>query len=117
MRFLEKHYASDSAEFVVIYGRRRVGKTELAVRFSQHKPHIYFLADRRPETELISELKQRMSQHLKDESFAKLEIKDWTELFQEFTKWNKNHKAIIIIDEFPTIIEANRSIAEEVIMQ
>lgn len=109
LRFLEKHYASDSAEFIVIYGRRRVGKTELAVRFSRNKPHIYFLVDRRPETELIQELKQRMSQYLKDESFVKLDIKDWIELFQEFIKWNKNRRTIIIIDEFPMLIETNHA--------
>jgi hypothetical protein len=109
LHFLDKHFKSDNAELIVIYGRRRVGKTELAVRFSKNKPHIYFLADRRLETELIQELKRRMSFYLEDESFAKLEVKDWIELFQEFIKWNTNKKTIIIIDEFPTLIETNRA--------
>jgi AAA+ ATPase superfamily predicted ATPase len=109
LSFLEKHYTSNSAEFVVIYGRRRIGKTELTIKFSKNKPHTYFLADRRPETELIQELKQRMSLYLKNESFAKLDIKNWIELFQEFTKWNKTQKTIIIIDEFPTLIETNHA--------
>jgi AAA+ ATPase superfamily predicted ATPase len=109
LSFLEKHYKSKSAEFIVIYGRRRVGKTELALRFSKNKPHIYFLADRRPETDLLNELKQRISAFLKDESFAKLAVKDWLELFQEFTEWNKTQHTIIIIDEFPLLIETNRA--------
>ncbi len=109
LSFLEKHYKSNSAEFVVIYGRRRIGKTELTIKFSRNKPHVYFLADRRPETELIQELKQRMSLYLKNESFAKLDVKNWIELFQEFTKWNKTPKTIIIIDEFPTLIETNHA--------
>ena len=110
LQFLEQHYKTETAELIIIYGRRRVGKTELALQFSKNKPHLYFLADRRPETELIRELKNRMSSHLKDESFAKLAIKDWIELFQEFTKWNKTQHTIIIIDEFPTLIEANHAI-------
>jgi hypothetical protein len=110
LHFLDKHFKSDNAELIVIYGRRRIGKTELAVRFSKNKPHIYFLADRRPETELIQELKRRMSLYLEDESFAKLEVKDWIELFHEFIKWNANKKTIIIIDEFPTLIETNRAV-------
>jgi AAA+ ATPase superfamily predicted ATPase len=109
LSFLEKHYKSKSAEFIVIYGRRRVGKTELALRFSKNKLHIYFLADRRPETDLLNELKQRMGTFLKDESFAKLAVKDWPELFQEFTKWNKTQHTIIIIDEFPLLIETNHA--------
>src|SRR3990170_8245621 len=110
LRFLDEHYKTKAAELVVIYGRRRVGKTEFTIHFSKNKPHIYFLADQRPEAELIQELKQRMSLYLQNESFAKLAIKDWIELFNEFTKWNKNTHTIIIIDEFPTLIETNRAI-------
>ena len=92
LQFLENHYKTETAELVVIYGRRRIGKTELSLQFSKNKPHIYFLADRRPETELIQELKQRMSNYLEDSSFAKLDIKNWADLFQEFTKWSKNER-------------------------
>jgi hypothetical protein len=109
LKFLEQHYKTEGAELIVIYGRRRVGKTELSLQFSKNKLHLYFLADRRPETELIQELKQRMSLYLQDESFAKLAVKDWIELFQEFTKWNKTPHTIMILDEFPTIIEVNHA--------
>ena len=37
----------------VIYGRRRVGKTELIRRFMGGKPHIYFLATNKTEKEKI----------------------------------------------------------------
>jgi len=110
LRFLNDHYKSKMAELVVIYGRRRVGKTEFTLKFANDKPHIYFFADQRPETELIQELKQQMSSYLQDESFAKLAVKDWIDLFNEFTKWNKNTRPLIIIDEFPVLIEANRAV-------
>jgi len=41
---LEKRYASEQAELFVLYGRRRVGKTELLRTFCGGKPHIYFVA-------------------------------------------------------------------------
>jgi len=110
LQFLEEHYKTKAAELVVIYGRRRVGKTEFTIQFSKNKPHIYFLADQRPETELIQELKQQMSLYLQNESFAKLAIQDWIELFNEFTKWNKNTHVVIIIDEFPALIETNHAV-------
>ena len=40
---LNKLYASDKFEFVVIYGRRRVGKTALISRFIEDKNVIYFM--------------------------------------------------------------------------
>jgi AAA+ ATPase superfamily predicted ATPase len=45
LKFLEDHYARDQAELVVLYGRRRVGKTELLRTFCADKPHIFFVAD------------------------------------------------------------------------
>jgi uncharacterized protein len=110
LQFLDEHFKTKAAELIVIYGRRRVGKTEFTLHFSKDKPHIYFLADQRPETELIQELKQQMSRYLQNESFAKLAIKDWIELFDEFIKWNKNTHTIIIIDEFPALIEVNHAV-------
>jgi len=50
---LEKRYNSNKAEFVVVYGRRRVGKTVLLKQFVQEKQHVYFLADLRPEAEQL----------------------------------------------------------------
>src|SRR5437868_5112724 len=36
-------YAARESAFVPIYGRRRIGKSELIVRFLHGKPGIYFL--------------------------------------------------------------------------
>jgi len=36
---LQKRYASEQAELFVLYGRRRVGKTELLRTFCDGKPH------------------------------------------------------------------------------
>ena len=110
LAFLEQHHNAKSAEFVVIYGRRRVGKTELVAQFSKNEPHVYFLAGRQPELESIRELKLRMSDYFKDGSFAKLDVKSWIELFQEFSKWQKDKRVILIIDEFPVLIEGNQAI-------
>ena len=40
---LNKLYESDKFEFVVIYGRRRVGKTALISQFIDNKNAIYFM--------------------------------------------------------------------------
>ena len=108
--FLEEKFNSGGPELVVIYGRRRVGKTELVAKFMKGKSSVYFLADRRPERDLLLELRAKMAQVLQDESFAKLEVKGWLELFEEFLKWWKGGRVIIALDEFPTLIEGNKAI-------
>lgn len=42
LRFLEERYESNRGELVVLYGRRRVGKTETLRHFSEDKPHVFF---------------------------------------------------------------------------
>ena len=42
LQFLEDAYASHKAEFIMLYGRRRVGKTELLNEFCKDKPCIFY---------------------------------------------------------------------------
>ncbi|MBO3754618.1 MAG: ATP-binding protein [Candidatus Brockarchaeota archaeon] len=110
LRFLEERHGSMNAELVVVYGRRRIGKTELLARFIAGKPAVYFLADRRPERDLLQEFKVKMAQALRDESFSRLEVGGWLELFEEFLKWWGGERIVIVIDEFPTLIEGNKAV-------
>ncbi|ELY45616.1 ATPase [Natronorubrum bangense JCM 10635] len=41
---LETAFNSPGHDFYVVYGRRRVGKTELLKEFCTDRPHIYYLA-------------------------------------------------------------------------
>ena len=42
LKFLEDKYHTDEGQFIVVYGRRRVGKTELLREFCKDKPHIFY---------------------------------------------------------------------------
>jgi AAA+ ATPase superfamily predicted ATPase len=44
LKSLTEYYNSGKYECAVIYGRRRVGKTELITEFVKNKKHIYFTA-------------------------------------------------------------------------
>lgn len=43
LKFLESRYTSPKAEFIIIYGRRRIGKTELLKQFAQDIPHVFYV--------------------------------------------------------------------------
>jgi AAA+ ATPase superfamily predicted ATPase len=44
--YLESRYARPGAEFTVLYGRRRVGKSTLVYEWCRAKPHLCFFAAR-----------------------------------------------------------------------
>ena len=108
LEFLEDIYKRNKPSLVILYGRRRVGKTELATHFGKGKPTIYFLADERTDQENLKGLQKSMAEFVKDSLFAKADIKDWVELFEEFSK-KLDRKAVVIIDEFPYLIKSNKA--------
>jgi len=107
LALLEELYHSDKAEFIIIYGRRRVGKTELVLKFTATKPSIYFLSEERRDEENLIELKNKIGEYLKDEWISKLEVKTWAELFKYLAEKIDKRKLVLIIDEFPYLVKHN----------
>lgn len=109
LSFLEGKFKEQGAQFVVVYGRRRVGKTELIKQLFRDKPHIYFLADKGPEKEQLKELSSKVMEFFGDKSLAEVGIPDWVKLF-EYIKEKAEKRFIIVIDEFPYLTGANKAI-------
>ncbi len=114
LTFLEDKYRSSSPELIVIYGRRRVGKTELMLRFLKGKEGIYFLASTEGDRQNIKQFSVTAGKTIHDENFGKIEYYDWQSLFESLFKHKifitKKEKFVIIIDEFPFLIHSNRAI-------
>ncbi len=58
LSFLEERWREPKAQFVVLWGKRRVGKTELVKQFVAEKPHVYFLAESTSEKEQLHRFSQ-----------------------------------------------------------
>ncbi|MBI5064826.1 AAA family ATPase, partial [Candidatus Woesearchaeota archaeon] len=100
---------SSTPSFGVLYGRRRVGKTELVKKFSENKKHIYFLAGEKADKDNMQDLQKIMGNFLNDDVFSKSVFDSWEDLFNKFTEKIKE-RTVITIDEFPFLIEHNKSI-------
>lgn len=111
LNYLEKEYQRPDSNFVVIYGRRRVGKTRLIKEFFQGKPHIYFLCDKEIQINLLRRMKTSIALFLNDDVLEKMEVKAWDALFLYLLNHaDKSQKMIIIIDEFQYLVKANPAI-------
>lgn len=111
LKFLNDKYETEGGQFVVLYGRRRVGKTETLREFCKGKPHIFFSCT---QTTDKVQLKKFSKQLLKENIAARNYI-------TEFADWEKaihaildlpygNKKKLLVIDEFPYMCKGNRSI-------
>lgn len=111
---LERRYITENAEFMVIYGKRRVGKTELIKKFFENKPHIYFLADKRSENDQLKELAGKIGEFFKDPFISRNGFSDWISVFEylkaKLKEKHKHKKLIFVIDEFPYLVHSNKAI-------
>ena len=108
LHYLNKAYQGQHSNFVVIYGRRRVGKTRLIKEFIQDKPHIYFLCDKELEVNLLKRMQRSIASFLNDDMLEKIEFHDWESLFEYFLNHaDLSQKTVLIIDEFPYLVKAN----------
>ena len=108
LKFLEERYAQSKHELIVIYGRRRVGKTELIKEFSNNKNAIYFLAERGGIEINFERFSERVAEAVGQDGIS---FKGWREAFEYLKKQNK--KWIITIDEFPYLIQCDNTITSK----
>lgn len=103
---LEKEYRRDSA-FVVVYGRRRVGKTTLIKKFIKNKCAFYFLATEEVESQGMRRLADVISRVTGNTMLQRVSFTDWLDLFRLVSEYKPQEKKILVIDEFPYLVKSN----------
>lgn len=104
---LEKEYRRDSS-FVVIYGRRRVGKTTLIKEFIKKKANaFYFLATEELETQSMKRFAGVISRGTGNSVLKSVTFSDWLDLFRVIAEYKPEEKKIIVMDEFPYLVKTN----------
>lgn len=107
-QILNRWWEEKRSHLVIVYGKRRVGKTALCLEFAKKKPFIYFLSDRLDINSLLLKLSKQVGEFFKDDVVTKYGIQDWEELFKYIA--NKKEKFVLIIDEFPYLVMAEPAI-------
>ena len=110
LEFLERHFKREEAGFIVLYGRRRVGKTELLNRFIKNKKHIYFLARRESEAETFNRLSMALFKMFHDELLLSRPLSSLDSFFEYLYEKSKEERIVLVIDEFPMLIERFRGL-------
>lgn len=103
---LEREYQKDSS-FVVIYGRRRVGKTTLIKEFIKSKLAFYFLATEEVESQSIKRLSGVVSRVTRNPLLQRAAFSDWLDLFHIIAEFRPEEKKVLVIDEFPYLVKSN----------
>ena len=107
LALLEKHYHSKRAELYVLYGRRRVGKTELLAHFCEGKRHVFFVADQVPEQTLRANLSGAINEVIFGAGKVSAVYNTWDDLFGALAGQAQSERFIVVLDEFPYLVAAH----------
>ncbi len=100
LNLLEQALASDRAELVILYGRRRVGKSTLLVKaMRKHKGTLFFEAlQQTPQKKQIEHFLWQLAQQTQTPLSA---ARDWREAFEVLTYYVQKGRHCVVLDEFP----------------
>ena len=106
---LRKEYSRKEASFMVIYGRRRVGKTALIKEFCKDKRSIMFLATEENETENRNAFKDAVAEALDHTLLREAQVTRWETIFDSVAgECDKaKDRLILVMDEFQYLGKAN----------
>lgn len=107
---LEQMYQSGNAELFVLYGRLRVGKTELLLQFCKDKKSIFFVGSQLKERDHLDQLNKLARHVIDDPLLESLIFNDWESALIYFAQKSKEVRLIIVLDEFQYLCEDNAAL-------
>lgn len=111
LSFLQDKYDERRGQLVVLYGRRRVGKTETLREFCKGKPHIFYSCTQSTDKVQLSKFsKQMFKENIPAKKYIS-EFSDWESAFRSVLDLPYGEeKKLLIVDEFPYMCKGNKSI-------
>ena len=106
-RTLENEYAREGSAMVILYGRRRVGKTTLISEFIKDKKALFFLASEESEAQNRNVFKYKAADFTDNDLLRSANVSSWDAIFKAIMDTRFDTKPIIVIDEFQYIGKSN----------
>ena len=105
LNILENSWKTPGFQFIIVSGRRRIGKSRLLEEFSRDKPSLYLLCENRPYRYNVKKFSTLISKFFDLPGF---EVNTLRECFEMITSLYKSKKKlIIVIDEFSYLVKQN----------
>ena len=103
METLQSEYERSGSSLVILYGRRRTGKTTLITEFIRDKNALFFLASEEAEIQNRSAFKEKAADFIGSALLRETGISSWDTVFAAIMERSFDTKPVIVIDEFQYI--------------
>ena len=103
-----RRMSKDNAQFTVVTGRRRIGKTYLVWKAYEHEPILYFFVARKAEGDLCEDYRLEIESKLGIPTMGRAE--HFADVFEFLMKLSTERPITLFIDEFQEFFRVNKSV-------
>jgi hypothetical protein len=115
LRVLEELCESGKPELFVLYGRRRVGKTELLQRLCTRRRAVYFLAAQVRERDNLRAFRDALKEGLGGDMLVDgIEFPDWATALGFAAERAGDERLVVVLDEFPYLCDSSKGLPSQV---
>lgn len=100
LAMLRDRFGSDRAEFLVVYGRRRVGKTELLAHLASEVRSFYFEATDTVAAQQLRDLTDELARAWGNELLAAQPLTSWDAAMTAIAQFVGAERTLVVLDEF-----------------
>ena len=108
---LNSQYKKKGFRFIVIYGRRRVGKTALITEFIKDKDSIFYISIERNDKTALESFSAKVYEYFPPPTFMSDSLPSWDKAFEYISSQAGDKRIILAIDEYPYLVSGNPSIS------
>lgn len=110
LKLLEERINSDRAEFMLIFGRRRIGKTELVKKIIAEHGGIILMGREESKKLQLERFSRLLAEHYDDDFLKKQSFSNWDAFFEYVYEKSKSSRTIIALDEFPYLVKEEKAL-------
>ncbi len=111
LRKMNARYDEGDFECIIMYGRRRVGKTTIINEFCKDKPNIFFSALNSTGQENLEALSKAIMTYERPDMLETPVFHDFDAALNEITLLSNENRIVFVIDEYPYLAKAKPSIS------
>ncbi len=110
LNILEERINSNKAEFMLIFGRRRIGKTELVKKIISQHGGIILMGREESKKLQLEHFSRLLAEHFDDNFLKKQSFTNWDAFFEYIYEKSKIKRTIIALDEFPYLVKEEKAL-------
>lgn len=107
---LWKRMRAKGAQLVIVYGRRRVGKTELIRRAVEGARHVYYVADQTSHDAQLQDYSRLFREAVGSSDLQGITFPSWEVALRLAFREAESKRLVVVLDEFPYLCQSDPSL-------